>query len=213
MSRKKTRCCNKISGVYAITDARVSDPVALVLQVKQAVRGGIDVLQYRGKGIPRDQALENASLLAAICRQSDVTFIINDDVSLACEVNADGVHVGRNDGDLSHIRAALGDGILGVSCYNDIDYALQMAAFGADYVAFGRFFPSITKPEAIQAELALLPRARKLIQIPIVAIGGITPANAPPLLAAGVDSVAVVNGIFGQSDIEVASRRYANLFV
>ena len=212
MSRNKTPCFSNVCGVYAVTDASVSTSSILIQQVESAILGGIRVLQYRAKNLSGKSAFKNAHDLALLCARYDVMFIINDDVELALAVKADGVHVGRDDGDLEYIRAALKQGILGVSCYNDLSRAQDMQARGASYVAFGRFFPSLTKPDAGQADISTLQKAKNSLSIPVVAIGGITPANAPALINAGADAIAVVNGIFGQSDIENAASEYARLF-
>jgi thiamine-phosphate pyrophosphorylase len=141
-----------------------------------------------------------------------VTFIINDDVALAAAIGADGVHLGRDDGDIAAARQQLRHGIVGLSCYNEWPLAKAAAAAGADYVAFGAFFPSTTKPNAARAAPDLLKRSRQELDIPVVAIGGITPENGRDLIAAGADMLAVVQGVFGQPDIQAAARRYAALF-
>jgi thiamine-phosphate pyrophosphorylase len=140
-------------------------------------------------------------------------FIINDDVTLAKETQADGVHLGREDAAIAQARKQLGSrAIIGVSCYNELARAEQAAAQGADYVAFGRFFPSRTKPQAVPASLDLLREAKKKLHIPVVAIGGITPENGASLIAAGANALAVIEGVFGQADVRAAAERYASLF-
>jgi thiamine-phosphate pyrophosphorylase len=142
-----------------------------------------------------------------------VPLIINDDVELAVHCGAAGVHLGRDDADLATARARLGTGaIIGVSCYADLERAREAAAAGADYLAFGRFFPSQTKPEAVPADPALLAAARRELDLPLCAIGGITPANAAPLLEAGADLLAVIQGLFGQPDVRAAAARFQALF-
>ena len=179
-----------------------------------AVRaGGARVIQYRDKrGDPAGRAAI-AHELNRLCVEHGAPLLINDDVALAAEVGAAGVHIGRDDADLARTRAQLGDAaIIGVSCYNELERALTAQAGGADYVAFGRFFPSHTKPNAVQATTALLYAARTRLDIPIVAIGGITPENGATLLEAGADALAVIEGVFGQADIQAAAERYARLF-
>jgi thiamine-phosphate pyrophosphorylase len=151
--------------------------------------------------------------LVALCRERGVPLLINDDIALAAVVGATGVHLGREDADIASARRALGArALIGVSCYNEIGRARAAAAAGADYVAFGRFFPSHTKPLAVQASLELLRAARTELSLPIVAIGGITPENGGSLIAAGADALAVIEGIFNQPDIRAAAARYARLF-
>ena len=141
-------------------------------------------------------------------------FLVNDDVELAKQTQADGVHLGREDVSLVQARTQLGpQAIIGVSCYNELARAVQAQNEGADYVAFGRFFPSRTKPQAVQADLELLREAKTKLHIPIVAIGGITPENGASLIAAGADALAVIEGVFGQADVRAAAARYARLFV
>ena len=200
-------------GLYAITDTALLADSVLVERVGQAIRGGATVIQYRDKQLPDESRRHQADALAALCSSHGVPLIINDDVALAAAVGAAGVHLGENDADLQAARRQLGtDAIIGVSCYNRLELALQAAASGADYVAFGRFFPSSTKPGAVQALPALLTEARQVLDIPVVAIGGITPENGRALVSAGAGLLAVIHGIFGQQDIEAAARRYSALF-
>jgi len=155
--------------------------------------------------------VESADLLA-LCRRFGVPLIINDDVELAAIIRADGVHLGEHDGDIDAARTRLGaTAVIGVSCYDSLDRARQLAAAGADYLAFGAYFPSPTKPLARHARTDLLRDARAL-GLPLVAIGGITPDNAQPLIEAGADFVAAISGVFATADPRAAARRYANLF-
>ena len=154
-----------------------------------------------------------ARALNALCREHGVAFLINDDVRLAGTIGAAGVHLGRDDPDIGAARAVLGaSALIGVSCYNELARAQAAQDAGADYVAFGRFFPSRTKPQAVPAAPELLRAARTALKIPIVAIGGITPENGASLIAAGADALAVIEGVFNQSDIRAAAERYARLF-
>lgn len=181
--------------------------------VGQAIQGGARVIQYRDKGGDRDRRRWEASDLRNLCRSLGVPLIINDDAELARAVGADGVHLGMDDLSIVEARSLLGEtAIIGVSCYDRPERALEAQAAGADYVAFGRFFVSPTKPEAAQAPAALLGSARDRLNIPIVAIGGVTPENGGPLVAAGADMLAAVHGVFGQTDIAAAAARYAALF-
>lgn len=205
---------SRCRGLYAITDALLIPDERLTFAVEQAVRGGARLLQYRDKSTDSSRRLAQARTLNAVCRRHGIPLIINDDVELAAHVGAAGVHIGRDDPAIAHARTRLGkDALIGVSCYDRLDLALVAADEGADYVAFGAFFPSPTKPAEIRAPVELLRAARARLQAPIIAIGGITPDNAPLLLEAGADALAVVSGVFGQPDIQTAARRYAALFL
>ena len=197
----------KLRGLYAITPEH-ADAATLVRGVAQALEGGIALLQYRRKA---KQNIEEARTLARMCRERAVPFIVNDDVDIAIECGADGVHLGRDDGDLAAARSKLSGRILGVSCYDSLAAARTAAAAGANYVAFGSVFSSPTKPAAVRAPLGLFSDARSL-GVPLVAIGGITLHNAPQLLAAGADCLAVISDLFEAQDIAGMARAYAKLF-
>lgn len=202
-----------IRGLYAIADTDVISVQRLTEAVAQAIAGGARLVQYRNKTGPADERERLAQSLATVCRQHGVLYVVNDDADLAAAVGADGVHVGRDDAPIAKVRERLGPRrLVGVSCYNDLGLAVQAEAAGADYVAFGSFFPSPTKPQAVRADIDLLRRARSRLRVPVVAIGGITPENGARLVAAGADALAVITGVFAQSDIEAAARRYAQLF-
>lgn len=204
---------SRTRGLYAITDAGLLPDERLTDAVAAAIRGGARLIQYRDKSHDSARRLAQATALNALCQDHDVPLIINDDVELAFAVGAAGVHLGQDDADIATARARLGPrALIGVSCYDRLDLALNAARAGADQVAFGAFFPSPTKPTEIRAPLDLLQQARAQLDLPIVAIGGITPDNAAALLAAGADYLAVVSGVFAQPDIQVAARRYATLF-
>ena len=204
---------HRLQGLYAITDPDLCPDTSLASQVGQALVGGCRVIQYRDKRPDSEVRRTLARQLLAVCHAHDASLLINDDLALAEEIGADGVHLGKDDPDPGAARKRLGEGaIIGVSCYNRLELAREAAALGIDYVAFGRFFPSQTKPQAVQAELELLRQARAALDLPLVAIGGITPENGAPLIAAGADMLAVIQGVFGQPDIEDASRRLSTLF-
>ena len=200
-------------GLYAVTDSRLIPADELTTRVAQAIAGGAVMIQYREKHKPRDVRQQEAAALQVLCRERRVPLIINDDIDLATMVGAAGVHLGRDDASIGQAREQLGPrAFIGVSCYNRFERARAAAAAGASYVAFGRFFPSATKPGAVQAEPDLLEQARAQLDLAVVAIGGITPENAACLVAAGADLLAVIHGVFGQPDVEAAARRYAALF-
>lgn len=202
-----------IHGLYAITP-ECADTGRLLDRVRAALQGGARLVQYRNKG--GDVALqhEQASELLALCHEFDAPLIVNDNLRLAALTDADGVHLGREDGSVVEARVILGPGkIVGVSCYNALERALAAEAQGADYVAFGSFFPSATKPGAMPASLDLLREAKRRLKIPVVAIGGITPDNAAALIEAGADAVAVISALFEAGNIRGAAQRFAELFI
>ena len=202
-----------IHGLYVIADTAAMTEAELMGNVALAIRGGAQAVQYRDKDHDPDGRYRMAFGLARLCERHRVPFIINDDAALAVSVNADGVHLGRDDMSLSQARQLVGnDRLIGVSCYDDVHRALELAAQGADYVAFGSFFPSPSKPGTVPASPAVLRQARKQLNIPIVAIGGITPDNGAQLLAAGADALAVISGVFSRTDIPAAARQFAQLF-
>ena len=200
------------SGLYAITP-ETADTARLLSQVEAALTGGIAAVQYRDKSGDVARRHEQASELVALCHRYHVPLIINDDLRLADLCGADGVHLGRDDGSVAKARVILGpDKFIGASCYQSLDIALAAQAEGADYLAFGSFYPSATKPQAVRAELALLHVARSAIHVPIVAIGGITLSNALALLDAGADSLAILGALFDAPDIRAAAHEFNQLF-
>ena len=169
-------------------------------------------VQLRAKGLDRHVLLATGQRLRKACREADVAFIVNDDPGLARELDADGVHLGEDDTSVDDARRLLGDvAIIGVSCYDDLARARRLAAAGADYLAFGAFFPSPTKPRARRASLQLLSDSA-VLGLPRVAIGGITPENGGPLVAAGADLLAVISGVFDAADPAAAARAYLSCF-
>ena len=203
----------KLTGLYAITDALVKDPQKIILGVEQALRGGARLIQYRDKSSNQQQRMETCIALRELTHQFDAVFIVNDDTELAQTTNADGVHLGQSDTQLAEARKRLGkNAIIGISCYNRFDLAEQATKEGANYIAFGRFFPSRTKPNAETAEITLIQQAKQKLDIPIIAIGGITAENGGALIEAGANMLAAVDGIFGQANIEAAAKGYQRLF-
>jgi thiamine-phosphate pyrophosphorylase len=200
-------------GLYVITDAVHQDQETLLAAVEAALTGGACMVQYREKRLSNIHRESIALELHALCRERGAPLVINDDVRLAQRVNAEGVHLGCDDVSVQEARQQLGAGkIIGVSCYADLQAARQAQNEGADYVAFGRFYTSQTKPNAAAAPVDILKQAKAEIKIPIVAIGGITAENGAALVAAGADMLAVVDGVFCQQDISQAARNIAALF-
>lgn len=200
-------------GLYAITDAALTRDRGLVACVEAVLRGGAAMVQYRDKHSSPDAMRRNAGALLAACREAAVPLIINDDVGLAQAIGADGVHVGRDDEAVAAARAALGaDAIIGASCYHHLELAEQAAAAGASYVAFGRFFDSVTKPGAALATPGLLRKARSRLSLPIAAIGGITADNGGALVRDGADLLAVINDLWGAPDCAARARDFAACF-
>ena len=201
-----------LAGLYAVTPDVAGVP-ELVAMVEAALTGGARLLQYRNKSATSELQLAQARALLGPCRRMKVPLIINDHLELALAVGADGVHLGAEDGSLATARERLGPArILGASCYDRLELALEAQRLGADYVVFGSFFPSGVKPNAVRAPLALLRDAKRRLSVPVVAIGGISLENAPQLIAAGADSVAVISALFGADDVTAAARRFSELF-
>lgn len=197
-------------GLYAITQTEHKTPAQILREVEAALKGGAVVVQYRDKQPVDAEGL--ARRLVTLCHAYRAPLLINDSVELTLKVGADGVHLGKDDGDIAEARRRLGeDAIIGVSCYNDAGKARTAAEQGADYVAFGRFFPSGSKPLAAAAEPATLTLAKQHLKLPIVAIGGILPENGAQLLGAGADVLAVIGGIFDHEP-QAAAQAYQALF-
>jgi len=199
-------------GLYAVTPDEADTP-QLIAKVRLALAGGAAAVQYRNKSAGPQLRRVQAAALAEICREAGVPLIVNDDVTLALEVDAAGVHLGREDGALAVARNRLGPGkLLGASCYDRIDLAVAAAGGGADYVAFGAMFASPTKAAARRAPLALLGEARQRTGLPVVAIGGITLDNAAGVVAAGADALAVISALFAAQDIAARAQAFQELF-
>lgn len=198
-------------GLYAITPDE-SDTARLIAAVSAALEGGIAVLQYRNKQAEAALRRDQAAQLLSLCRAAGVPLIVNDDVQLALDIGADGVHLGGEDGDLAEARARLGaERLLGSSCYGSIERAQAAKNAGADHIAFGAMFPSRTKPHAKQAPLELFAQARAL-GLPAVGIGGVTLDNARQLVAAGAHAIAVITALFDARDISAQARAFGRLF-
>ena len=203
---------SSLRGLYAITP-ETRDTAWLTTAVAQAVEGGARVVQYRDKSGDGALRLAQASALAEVCRSGGVRFIINDDIALALEVRANGVHLGREDGAIADARRRLPEGaLLGASCYDRLELAQAALKAGADHVAFGAVYSSSVKPGAVPASMDLFRTARARLDCPIVAIGGITADNAAAVIEAGADAVAVITAVFGAPDIRRAAAAIASLF-
>ena len=201
-------------GLYAITSAAICrDTSTLLRAVGQAIDGGAVLVQYRDKLNDAAVRHRHAQQLQALCRERGVPLLIND--GPAAEVAAagyDGMHLGEQDGAVAEARRLCPAAVIGATCGHALQRALEAQSAGASYVAFGAFYPSATKPLAARAAPELLMRARRELQLPLCAIGGITPDNAAPLIAAGAHYIAAVEGVFAAADITAAARRYAQLF-
>jgi thiamine-phosphate pyrophosphorylase len=203
---------SRIAGLYAITPD-LADTDDLLYRVRAALAGGARVLQYRNKSASTQLRLTQARALQALCAARGVPLIINDHLDLALAVDAAGLHLGGEDGDIAAARARLGaDKLLGVSCYDRLELVEAALAAGADHVAFGSFFASGVKPDAVRPPLDLIGRARQRFTVPLVGIGGITAANAPQLITAGISAIAVISAVFSAPDIEAAAREFQSLF-
>jgi len=197
-------------GLYAITDSALLANGKLLPFVEAALQGGARWLQYRDKSGDQGRRLDEASQLAQVCKRYDCQLIINDDLALASRLGV-GLHLGQEDGSLHEARQQLGSqALIGATCHASLELADQAVNAGASYIAFGRFFQSVTKPGAPAATPVLLQQARQRFTLPIIAIGGITLHNAPQLLGAGADYLAVINGLFGASDADAVQQRASN---
>ncbi|AXA23193.1 thiamine phosphate synthase [Pseudomonas putida] len=196
----------KLRGLYAITDSQLLAG-RFLSHVKAALEGGVCLLQYRDKGDDAARRLREAEALMQLCERYGTQLIINDDAELAARLGV-GVHLGQTDGPLTPAGALLGrNAIIGSTCHASLDLAAQAASEGASYVAFGRFFNSLTKPGAPAASLELIEQARAQVKLPIAVIGGITLDNAAPLVAHGADLLAVIHGLFGADSAQEVTRR------
>ncbi|HIF50843.1 MAG TPA: thiamine phosphate synthase [Thiotrichaceae bacterium] len=200
------------SGLYAITDCKNLTNDELIKKSDTILNAGVALFQYRNKEANQQKKKELAKELQLLCQQYKTPFIVNDDVALAKGIAADGIHLGQDDKDIKNARETLGSIIVGVSCYNDLNRAIVAEKDGADYVAFGTFFPSLTKPDANKATIELLLKAKSTLTIPIVAIGGITPENGKQLINANVDFLAIISGLYSATDTASATKAYKHLF-
>ncbi len=202
----------KLKGLYVITDTALMPEARFMTMLEEALEGGARIVQMRDKRKPDIAMFERAVQIRELCQQYDALFIVNDHVELAAECGAHGVHIGEDDHDYNNAKKLINSGIIGVSCYNDIERACKMADAGADYVAFGSFFPSTVKPGARRADVTLLKESARLLDLPICAIGGITAERAGGLINSGADMIAVISDIWTAPSISKRARQYSELF-
>jgi len=202
-----------LRGLYAITDEELIPESAFAVTIEQALRGGASIIQYRDKSGNEQKRLEQASVLRALCSEYTASLMINDDITLAKAVAADGVHLGEDDASIDQARSLLGrQTIIGVSCYNQLQRAIEAEAAGADYVAFGAIFTSSTKPAARPASCELISEAKSQLDIPVCAIGGIDITNVARVIDAGADMTALISGLFSAADIKHTAEYISGLF-
>lgn len=197
-----------LTGLYVLTDPDLIPDAELADRVRQAIEGGATAVQYRDKRAGYDGHLKRARALRTVTRELGALLIVNDDPGLAVAVDADGVHLGKDDPEVANARAVVGRRLIGVSCYNDFERAVAAERQGADYVAFGSFYPTTTKSDTAAASPELLRRAKTELRLAVVAIGGITPENGAVLTAAGADALAVASGVFAADDPRRAAERF-----
>lgn len=202
-----------LRGLYAITDTHLIPRERFAETVEAAVRGGAMLIQLREKHASREEIIQLGQAVLAVTRRYGALLIVNDHPSVAKDIGADGVHVGREDPSVPETRALVGpEMIIGASCYGDVDRAVAAEQEGADYVAFGTPYPSPTKTKRTDISLEIFQAAQRRVHVPVFAIGGITLANAQHVIDAGADGIAVVSGVFGAPDVEAAARALAQLF-
>jgi thiamine-phosphate pyrophosphorylase len=201
-----------MKGLYLVTPDW-DDTDRLLAATESGLRGGAALVQYRHKTAAPELRREQASRLLALCRRYGRTFIVNDHVELCLALDADGVHVGGTDETVAKVRALTGpDKIVGASCYGSMERAQDAYRAGASYVAFGGFYPSRVKKYEVTTPADIVARAKAAIPLPSVVIGGMTHANAAPLVAHGADMVAVISSVYMAPEPEAAAREFAGLF-
>ncbi|QMU60208.1 MAG: thiamine phosphate synthase [Gammaproteobacteria bacterium] len=202
----------KLTGLYVIADAACIGNDKIITKTEEVLTTGVKIIQYRDKINSPEDRYKIAAQLRKLTHDHTCLLIINDDAQLALDIDADGVHLGKNDTSIEQARRLLGDDkIIGASCYAQYEDAQIAINASADYIAFGSFFPSTTKPNAPRAEIALLTKAKQQFKTPICAIGGITPQNATNVLTAGADMIAVISAVFNASSPKQAVQEYLSL--
>lgn len=203
----------RLKGLYAITDEKLIAAERFRDAIESALQGGVRIIQYRDKSDNQQKRLQQARIIRTLCTRYQATCIINDDIELAMAVDADGIHLGKDDAALSEARQALGDdAIIGISCYDDIELAVAAEKNSADYVAFGTMFPSPTKPEAVCAGPDIIAQSKQRLNIPVCAIGGITDDNIQQLIQHQADMAAVISSLFATDDIGHTAERLSQHF-
>jgi thiamine-phosphate pyrophosphorylase len=204
---------DKLRGLYAITDETLIPGHQFSEAVELALQGGARIVQYRNKSTDQEKRYQQARELIRLCNQYQAVAIINDDIKLAKAVNADGVHLGKDDTSVSKARQLLGDNtIIGVSCYNNVSLAVTAEQNSADYVAFGAMFASSTKPEAVIAGPDIIAKAKQRLSIPVCCIGGVTVSNIHQLVQQGADMAAVISDLFASSNIQHTAKQFSQHF-
>ena len=202
-----------MKGLYAITDTANLDSEIMLARTEEILRAGARLLQYRNKQADENTRITEAEELHTLCRHYSVPLVINDDIALAIQTGADGIHLGKTDSTIADARERLGNKVMiGCSCYNDLDRAQQASKSGADYIAFGAFFSSPSKPDAAHATPDIIQTAKQRFKLPVVAIGGITPENGQSLIEAGADMLAVISGIYASETPFNTTSKYINMF-
>ena len=191
----------------------MADLNSLLQKTQLAIEGGAFMVQYRSKIQDRDVKMQQCAAILRLCREYKIPCIVNDDVDMCRVLEADGVHLGENDHNIAEVRSILGEyAIIGSSCYDQLNRANEAQKEGASYVAFGAMYPTSTKPNAPRASLALLREAKSEIQIPIVAIGGITMNNAHDVIETGIDAIAVINSLYESNSIKETAETFSHMF-
>ena len=200
-------------GLYAITDTANHNTEVMLTKTEEILRAGAKILQFRNKQADKNMRITEAQQLVDLCQQFSVPLIINDDIELAIQVGAGGVHLGKNDLSITEARTKLGNNMMiGCSCYNDLDRAHNAVNAGADYIAFGAFYSSPSKPDAVHAIPDIIQKAKQQFNLPVVAIGGITQENGQALIDAGADMLAVISGLYASETPFQSTSQYVNLF-
>ena len=198
-------CDKKDLLLYAVTDRSWLEGRTLYEQVEKAIRGGVTFVQLREKNLEQEAFLREAKEIQGLCRSYGIPFVINDNVALAREIGADGVHVGQSDMKAGDVRAILGkDKIIGVSAQT-VEQALLAQRQGADYLGVGAVFPTGSKADAVEVDHQVLQDICRAVDIPVIAIGGITEENVATLAGSGICGIAVISAIYAKPDITAAA--------
>jgi len=200
----------RLKGLYVITDDNLTPNESIYTQVDDTLKGGASIVQLRDKKSSDEEIKIKAIKLQELCKKYDALFVLNDKIDLAIKLQCDGLHIGKSDHDRFETIRSNFDGIIGVSCYGDISLAKKFENLGADYVAFGSFFTSPTKPDSNIVPLEILSQAKKELNIPVCAIGGITINNLEKVIIQNPDMVSVISDIWNSENIQNQSKIYKN---